>query len=123
MGEDIASVVDTAHFRPPATGGPSGYLKRLDFDFCLSLDKQGEALARFLYGHLLKRIDEKSIYQRSLIGFLSDIGFGYIATEEPMRRNERLKRTVFPALDLLKGQAIRSYELDGRSNIFFLPKA
>ena len=71
MGEDIASVVDTAHFRPPAAGGPCGYLKRLDFDFCLSLDKQGEALARFLYGHLLKRIDEKSIYQRSLIGFLS----------------------------------------------------
>jgi hypothetical protein len=29
---------------------------------------------------------------------------------------------VFPALDLLKGQAIRSYELDDRGNIFFLPK-
>jgi hypothetical protein len=100
----------------------SGYLKRLDFDFCLFLDKQGEALARFLYGHLLKRIGEKSIYQRSLIGFLMDIGFGYLTSEEPMRRNERLKRTVFPALDLLRGQAIRSYELDGRSNIFFLPK-
>ena len=100
----------------------SGYLKRLDFEFCLFLDKQGEALARFLYGHLLKRIGEKSIYQRSLIGFLTDIGFGYLTTEEPMRRNERLKRTVYPALDLLKGQAIRAYELDGQSNIFFLPK-
>jgi hypothetical protein len=100
----------------------SGYLKRLDFEFCLFLDKQGEALARFLYGHLLKRIGEKSLYQRSLIGFLTDIGFGYLTTEEPMRRNERLKRTVYPALDLLKGQAIRAYELDDRSNIFFLPK-
>ena len=100
----------------------SGYLKRLDFEFCLFLDKQGEALARFLYGHLLKRIGEKSLYQRSLIGFLTDIGFGYLTTEEPMRRNERLKRTVYPALDLLKGQAIRAYELDGQSNIFFLPK-
>ena len=91
-------------------------------DFCLSLDKQGEALARFLYGHLLKRIGQKSIYQRSLIGFLSDIGFGYLAAEEPMRRNERLKRTIFPALDLLKTHVILSYELDDRSNIFFLPR-
>jgi hypothetical protein len=99
----------------------SGYLKRLDWDFCLSLDKQGEALARFLYGHLLKRIGEKSIYQRTLMGFLSDIGFGYLAVEEPMRRNERLKRTVFPALDLLKDEAIRTYEVDGRGNIFFIP--
>jgi hypothetical protein len=100
----------------------SGYLKRLDWEFCLSLDKQGEALARFLYGHLLKRIGEKSLYQRSLPGFLSDIGFGYLAAEEPMRRNERLKRTVFPALELLKGEAIRSYELDDQGKIFFIPR-
>jgi hypothetical protein len=100
----------------------SGYLKRLDWEFCLSLDKQGEALARFLYGHLLKRIGEKSLYQRSLLGFLSDIGFGYLAAEEPMRRNERLKRTVFPALELLKGEAIRFYELDDQGKIFFIPR-
>src|SRR5712692_1681565 len=100
----------------------SGYLKRLDFDFCLHLDKQGEALSRFLYGHLVKRIGEKSIYQRRMTGFLSDIGLGYLADEKPMRRNERLKRTVFPALDLLKGEVLRTYEQDDRGNLFFLPK-
>jgi len=98
----------------------SGYLKRLDFEFCLFLDKQGEALARFLYGHLLKRIGEKSIYQRRLTGFLNDIGFSQVT--EPKRITERLKRTVFPALDLLKGEAIRSYELDGEGNIFFITR-
>jgi hypothetical protein len=100
----------------------AGYLKRLDFEFCIHLDKQGEALARFLYGHLLKRIGEKSLYQRNLLGFLSDIGLGEVAQLEPMRRNERLKRTVFPALDLLKGEAIRHYETDDRGNLFFTPK-
>jgi len=98
----------------------AGYLKRLDFDFCLHLDRQGEALARFLYGHLLKRIGEKSIYQRRLTGFLNDIGFSQVT--EPKRITERLKRTVFPALDLLKGEAIRSYELDGEGNIFFITR-
>jgi hypothetical protein len=39
-----------------------------------------------------------------------------------MRRNERLKRTVFPALDLLKGKAIWYYETDDRGNLFFIPK-
>jgi hypothetical protein len=74
----------------------SGYLKRLDFDFCLYLDRQGEALARFLYGHLVKRIGEKAMYQRKLTGFLNDIGFSQVT--EPKRITERLKRTVFPAL-------------------------
>ena len=86
----------------------------------MHLDRQGEALARFLYGHLVKRIGEKSIYQRRLTGFLNDIGLSQVT--EPKRINERLKRTVFPALDLLKGQAIRSYELDDRGNIFFIPR-
>src|SRR2546425_10930865 len=93
----------------------TGYLKRLDFDFCLHLDRHGEALARFLYGHLVKRIGEKSIYQRRLTGFLNDIGLSQVT--EPKRINERLKRTVFPALDLLKTHAIRSYELDNAGNI------
>src|SRR5256714_4725160 len=99
----------------------SGYLKRLDFDFCLHLDRQGEALARFLYGHVVKRIGEKSLYPRNLLGFLRDCGLGYIADLDPYRRNARIKDVVSPALDLLKGQAIRSYELDDRGNIFFLP--
>jgi hypothetical protein len=40
---------------------------------------------------------------------------------QPKRITERLKRTVFPALDLLKGEAISGYELDDRGNIFFIP--
>jgi hypothetical protein len=99
----------------------SGYLKRLDWGFCLHLDKQGEALARFLYGHLLKRIGQKSLYQRSIQGFLSDIGLGYLLQGEPKRLKERLTRTVFPALDLLKGEALRGYEADDRGNLFFIP--
>ena len=31
----------------------SGYLKRLDWEFCLWLDRQQAALARFLYGHVM----------------------------------------------------------------------
>jgi len=100
----------------------SGYLKRLDFEFCLWLDRQSEALARFLYGHLMKRIGEKSLYPRNLLGFLRDVGLGYIAVLEPKRRTEALRETVFPALDLLKGQALREYGLDDRGNIFFIPK-
>jgi len=99
----------------------SGYLKRLDFEFCLWLDRQSEALARFLYGHVMKRIGEKSLYPRNLLGFLRDVGLGYIADLEPYRRNARLQEVVFPALDLLKGQAIRDYGLDDRGNIFFIP--
>jgi hypothetical protein len=98
----------------------SGYLKRLDWEFCLWLDRQQAALARFLYGHIMKRVGEKSLYPRNLIGFLRDCGLGYIADLEPRRRNEKIKETVFPALDLLKGHALRSYELDDRGNIFFL---
>jgi hypothetical protein len=101
----------------------TGYLKRLDFDFCLWLDKRCEALARFLYGHVIKRVGEKSTYVRNLIGFLRDCGLGYIADLEPYRRNARVREVVFPALDLLKGQAIQTYELDDRGNIFFIPRS
>jgi hypothetical protein len=101
----------------------SGYLKRLDWDFCLHLDREQEALARFLYGHIIKRIGEKSLYPRNLLGFLRDCGLSYIADLDPYRRNSKLKETVFPALDLLKGEAIQTYELDDRGNIFFIPKS
>jgi hypothetical protein len=100
----------------------AGYLKRLDFEFCLWLDKRCEALARFLYGHIMKRLGEKSLYPRNLLGFLRDCGLGYVADLEPYRRNARLHEVVFPALDLLKGQAIRTYELDARGNIVFFPQ-
>ena len=100
----------------------SGYLKRLDWDFCLHLDRQQAALARFLYGHVVKRLGEKSIYSRSLVGFLRDCGLGYIADLEPYRRHAKVKEVVFPALDLLKTHAIRNYELDDRGSIFFIPR-
>ena len=97
----------------------SGYLRRLDLDFCLYLDRKEEPLARFLYAHVAKRLGDKSVYVRSLAGFLTDIGMGYLAQLPAWRQTERLKRTVFPALDMLKGQACDRYELDDRGNIFF----
>ena len=100
----------------------SGYLRRLDMDFCLYLDKAVEPLARFLYAHILKRLGEKSLYSRTLPGFLTDIGLGHVTRLEPKRRNEALKRTVYPALELLKGQAFSQYELDGTGIFRFFPK-
>jgi hypothetical protein len=100
----------------------SGYLKRLNFDYCLWLDREHKALARFIYGHLLKRLGEKDVYTRDFDGFLRDIGLGHLEELEPKRRTENLKRIVFPALETLKGEAIRQYELDDRGNIFFIPR-
>jgi len=99
----------------------SGYLRRLDLDFCLYLDRREEPLARFLYAHVAKRLGDKSVYVRSLVGFLTDIGLGHVAQLPARRQTERLKRTVFPALDMVKGQACDRYELDDRGNIFFYP--
>jgi len=98
----------------------AGYLKRLDWEYCLDLDRQGEALTRFLYSHLLKRLGEKPIYMRSLPGFLCDIGLGHLAEGEPKRMTEGLKRTVYPALDVVKGI---QYQLDEQGNLIFIPKA
>jgi hypothetical protein len=50
---------------------------------------------------------------------LNDIGLGYVAKLEMKRRNEMVKRSVLPALDLVKGQAMSHYELDGDGNIVF----
>ena len=97
----------------------SGYLRRLDLDFCLYLDREEEPLARFLYAHVAKRLGDKSVYVRSLAGFLTDIGLGHVAQLPARRQTERFKRTVFPALDMIKGQACDRYELDDRGNIFF----
>jgi hypothetical protein len=97
----------------------AGYLKRLDWDYCLDLDRRGDALTRFLYGHLLKRLGEKSLYTRNLGGFLRDIGLGHVAEGEPKRVPEILKRTVYPALDAVKGI---QYQLDGQGNLLFIPK-
>ena len=70
----------------------SGYLRRLDLDFCLHLDRAGEPLARFLYAHVAKRLGDKSVYVRSIAGFLTDIGLGYLAQLPGWRQTERLKR-------------------------------
>jgi hypothetical protein len=94
----------------------SGYLKRLDWEYCLELDRQGEALVRFLYGHLIKRLGQKSIYMRKLPGFLSDIGLGYLLSGEPKRVTETLKRTVYPALERIRGI---TYRLDDLGNLVF----
>lgn len=99
----------------------SGYLKRLDWDFCLYLDKRGEALARFLYGHVSKRIGSKSMYQRNLVGFLNDVGLRYLADLTPRRRREKVKITLFPALDGLEGHVFQHWEHDADAdNIIFL---
>jgi hypothetical protein len=95
----------------------SGYLKRLDWEYCLELGRQSEALVRFLYGHLTKRLGEKSLYMRRLPGFLSDIGLGYLLQGEPKRVTEILKRTVFPALDRVRGI---TYQVDDAGNLVFV---
>ena len=56
-----------------------------------------------------------------LMGFLTDIGLGYVGQLEPKRRNEMLKDTVFPALNTLKGEVIQHYECDGQ-NLLFIPR-
>jgi len=99
----------------------SGYLKRLDWQFCLFLDKRGQALARFLYGHVSKRIGNKPIYQRHVLGFLNDIGLGYIAKLVPYKRREKVKNTLFPALDAIRGEAFQRWQSDPETGnlIFF----
>ena len=98
----------------------AGYLKRLDFDFCLYLDKNNAALARFLYSHIIKRLGTKSIYMRRFLGFLNDVGLGYLATLPPKSRNQKVKQTVYPALGTLRGKAFTHWELDDDDNIVFI---
>lgn len=101
----------------------ASYLKRLNFDFCLWLDKQQKPLARFLYGHLAKRLgNTNSIYVRKVTGFLRDVGLGYVAALPLYRRNAALKETVFPALDLLVGELLSQYASDTQEHLVFLPK-
>ena len=61
----------------------SGYLKRLDWDFCLYLDRHSKSLARFLYAHIAKRLGGKSMYMRRFLGFLQDVGLGYVVLSAP----------------------------------------
>ena len=50
---------------------------------------------------------------------LNDIGLGYVAKLETKRLNEMVKRSLIPALDLVKGQAVSHYEIDGDGNLVF----
>lgn len=98
----------------------SGYLKRLDFDFCIHLDRENKALSRFLYGHIVKRLGEKSTYMRKLSGFLHDVGLGYLAEAPAKVRNQRTKQVLFPALSELEGKAFGHWEIDEHENVFFI---
>ncbi len=98
----------------------SGYLKRLDFEFCLYLDKDNKPLSRFLYSHLLKRLGYKSLYARELPGFLSDVGLGHLRELPLKNRNQKIKQTLYPALDTIRGKAFDHYECDDSGNIFFI---
>jgi hypothetical protein len=98
----------------------SGYLKRVDFDYCLNLDRINKPLARFLYSHILKRLGEKSVYTRNLSGFLNDVGLGYIEELPPKARNQKTKQVLFPALNFLQGEAFARWELDDKENVFFV---
>jgi hypothetical protein len=98
----------------------AGYLQRLDWDFCLHLDRKGEVLARFLYSHVSKRLGSKSLYMRQFIGFLSDVGLGYLAILPPKHRNQKVKQTLYPALEAITGKAFTHWEADDKGNIFFV---
>jgi len=100
----------------------AGYLKRVDFEFCLYLDKNDLPLARFLYAHVLKRVGAKSMYMRNLLGFLNDVGLGYIACLPPTNRNQKVKQSLFPALNTLRGQTFAYWEIDDAGNIFFVAR-
>jgi hypothetical protein len=99
----------------------AGMIKRLDWDFCLWLDRNNKPLSRFMYSHVLKRLGDKAIYQRNLVGFLHDVGLGYIATLAPTHRNQKIRQVLHPALDVVKGEAFLDWEIDDRGNIFFIP--
>ena len=100
----------------------SGYFRRVDFDFCLFLDRHEEPLARFLYAYLTQRLEEARPYHRSLAGFVTDIGLGSLARLPLKRQTARVTRTVVPALALLKGHAYAHYELDERGTMVFYPR-
>ena len=99
----------------------SGYFRRVDFDFCLALDRREEPLARFLYAYVTQRLGEQRPYRRSLAGFVTDIGLGSLTRLPLKRQTERFTRTVCPALALLKGHAYAHYELDEGGNIVYYP--
>ena len=96
-----------------------GYFHRVDFDFCLYLDRHEEPLARFLYAYLLQRLGAQRTYRRSLAGFVTDIGLGALAQLPLKRQTARFTRTVVPALAMIKGHAYAHYELDEKGTLVF----
>ena len=98
------------------------YLRRLDLDFCLELAKSNKALARFLYAHILKRLGSNPMYIRNFSGFLNDVGLEHLTQLATKNRNQKVKETLHPALDLVRGKAFSHYELDDQKNIVFFSK-
>jgi hypothetical protein len=98
----------------------AGYVKRVDFEFCLHLDRRNQPLARFLYAHILKRLGQNSMYIRQFPGFLHDVGLGHMAELPIKARNQKAKLVLFPALGLIEGHAFTKWEMDDRENIFFV---
>jgi len=103
----------------------AGYLKHLDYDFCLELDQENQSLARFVYQHVSKRLGKNMYYIRNLDGFLTDIGLENVTKKTLKYKNEYLKKTFYPALDRIAETSVFRYELaDNKRNIvFYSPNA
>ncbi len=99
----------------------AGYFKQLDLDFCIELDKNNQALARFLYQHIIKRIGKDMYYIRDFNEFLNDVGLGYVNNNPLKDKRKFLKLTFFPAINtIVNARKIRNYELvDNGKNIVF----
>ena len=69
---------------------------------------------------MTKRIGGKSLYTRNLMGLLSDVGLGYLLNLAPKNRNQKVKQSLYLALDLLKGKAFTQWEVDDNGNLFFV---
>lgn len=103
----------------------AGYLKHLDYTICLNLDREGQALARFLYQHIVKRLGGNMYYVRNLEAFLNDVGVGYVLDLDTRYKNRYLKKIFYPAIDRVVEEGIFRYELvDAEKNIvFYSPRA
>jgi hypothetical protein len=99
----------------------SGYLKRLDLDYCLDLDRKNKPLARFLYSHVTKRLGDKSIYTRNRLGFVSDIGLQHWLETPGKVRERNIRQVLYPALDEVKGHGFAAWHTDDHANLVFVP--
>jgi hypothetical protein len=99
----------------------AGYLKRLDLDYCLHLDRTNKPLARFVYAHVAKRLGEKPLYMRNVYGFLGDVGLGYWLAYPAKIREHNIRTTLYPTLEAIKGHGFSTWHTDNRGNLVFIP--